>query len=122
MLAKCKTGGASKFLSCTTLSLTIAIVLGVFLVLGCGQSAKSDFSLCVDDLKIGDSESEVKRKCGEPSLTSQQEGGRVKYSYLRGPMDMKSDGLDVFFENGTLVESKYFDPVSGKRQNLPVQP
>ena len=104
------------------MTLIIATALGVFLVLGCGSSAKSDFSLCINDLKIGDSESEVKRKCGEPSLTSQQEGGRVKYSYLRGPMDMKSDGLDVFFENGSLVESKYFDPVSGKRQNLPAQP
>jgi hypothetical protein len=37
-------------------------------------------------------------------------------------MDMRSDGLDITFESGALIEFNYFDPVSGNRKNLAPKP
>jgi len=37
-------------------------------------------------------------------------------------MDMRSDGLDITFESGTLIDFNYFDPVSGSRKTLAAKP
>jgi len=102
--------------------IAIVALSGILLVIGCKSAPSADFSLCADKLKLGDSESKVKQLCGSPSLTANQPGNRVKYSYLRGPMDMRSDGLDITFESGTLIDFNYFDPVSGSRKTLAAKP
>lgn len=102
--------------------IAIIALSGILLVVGCKSAPSADFSLCVDKLKLGDTEPTVKQLCGSPSLTANQPGNRVKYSYLRGPMDMRSDGLDITFESGNLIDFNYFDPVSGSRKNLAAKP
>jgi hypothetical protein len=100
----------------------LILTTGLLLSIGCKPAPSADFTQCVDKLKSGDSEAKVKELCGSPSLTANQPGNRVKFSYLRGPMDMRSDGLDITFESGALIEFNYFDPVSGNRKNLAPKP
>ncbi len=61
---------------------------------------------------------EVQTLCGSPTMKDTLQSGRVKHSYLRGPMDSRSDALHITFDNGQVIDYSYFDPATGQKATL----